>query len=70
MTLVRLGRTIVNFDAVTCVRDLSTRAPDGSVLQPLWRIEFANRECVEVSRDADELNRWLSSHGAGEPAPT
>lgn len=59
MNLVRLGRTTINLDRVTRIHDYSTRDESGAVTKPLFRIEFDDRDFVEITQSAEDLRAWL-----------
>lgn len=62
MNLIQIGRTFINLDRVTVIRDLSTRDGAGLVTQPFYRVEFDNHESVEIATGASAFQGWLSSH--------
>ena len=62
MNLIQIGRTFINLDRVTVIRDLSTRDGNNQVTQPFYRVEFDNHEFVEIAHGAGAFQGWLSSH--------
>jgi hypothetical protein len=62
MTFLKLGQTYLNLDAVTRIRDVSTRDDAGTIIQGMFRVEFAGGKEVEIATDAETLRGWIESN--------
>ncbi|CAN5899870.1 hypothetical protein BH23PLA1_BH23PLA1_11620 [soil metagenome] len=69
MNLIRFGKTYINFDWVTSVRDLSPANTEAGMTSGLIRFEFADGHNIEVSGDLQSILDWLITNSTSATTP-
>lgn len=69
MSLVRFGRTWINFAAVTCIRDLVVDRPGGGTSTGVVRVEFGPGHHVDLVEHYAEVIAWLDQNVTNPPGP-
>ncbi len=70
MTLVQVGQLIINFDAVSHIRDLSTTDALGNAVPGPMVIEFGIGGCVQITEGTAALKGWINGVAKNVTATT
>lgn len=63
MTLVKIGKTTINFDLVTCIRELAPAGASTGIL----RVEFGPSYHIDLADGFAQAKNWLDSHSTTPP---
>jgi hypothetical protein len=67
MNYVKFGKTYINFDQATNIRDLSIDLPGGAVSEGVVRIEFEKDHIIDLVDGYQDVLNWLAQNAAESP---
>lgn len=67
MNIIKFGKTYVNFDNVTFIRDLSINLPAGGTSTGVMHIEFGKDYSIELVDGYQDVTNWLAANAANPP---